>query len=432
MSISEKIYRHFLQNPVISTDTRKISEGGIYFALKGENFNGNRFAMEALSKGASLVVVDEKQDSGDERIIIVENVLECLQDIACLHRKELKARFIGITGSNGKTTTKELIQRVLNSGFSSRATEGNLNNHIGVPLTILSLDREVEFAVIEMGANHPGEIKRLCEIARPDFGLITNIGKAHLEGFGSFEGVVRAKSELYDFLRENDGTAFLNSDNALLNTQSAGINSYTYGTTAPAMCRGNIAEVSPFLTIAVSCQGHDPMNIRTQLPGTYNFENVMAAIAIGTYFGVDHQGILEAIANYIPSNNRSQLVKTAKGNTLILDAYNANPSSMAAAISNIEGMEGTDKVLILGDMLELGSESSREHQALVDLLRAKNFFKVFLVGDIFSSIDVPDNWKKFRMTEDLNRWLEHNPLKSCTILIKGSRKIGLEKSINSL
>lgn len=420
----KELYQLYLKHPVICIDSRKIEPGCIFFALKGENFNGNHFAREALAHGAALAVVDEPIGT-DERFLVVEDVLKVLQDLASMHRREINAKVIGITGSNGKTTTKELIFKVLSSTYKTKATSGNLNNHIGLPLTLLSLDRSIEYAVVEMGANHIGEIARLCEIAGPDYGLITNIGKAHLEGFGSLEGIIKAKSELYEHLRRNKGFVFLNSDNPILVKQAAGITNYTYGTGAAATCKGKLLTQDPYLTLEWTGTG-TPNILETKLYGAYNFENVMAAVAVGNYFEVPVKDIHHSISSYEPSNNRSQVFHSDRDNTLILDAYNANPTSMESAIRNFYTLPDEHKMVILGDMLELGSDSLKEHSKILELLKDLGFQKVFLAGEIFYSLPIPSHWSKFPDTDALKVRLKESNISAHTILIKGSRKIGLE------
>lgn len=431
MASIKSLYRHFLNHPNVSTDSRNIKPGSIFFALKGESFNGNQFASQAIESGASLAVVGEMHSKADKKIILVQDVLECLQNLASLHRDHLKAGIIAITGSNGKTTTKELICRVMASSFLTKATEGNLNNHIGVPLTLLSLDQKTEFAIIEMGANHTGEIARLCQIARPDHGLITNVGKAHLEGFGSLEGVIRAKSEMYEFLRKNKGTVFLHRDNTILVEQARGMAQYTYGTSEGADCQGRLDQKDPFLVVGWKHDG-SWKSFPTRLYGQYNLENILAAVAVGSYFKVPPHQIMQAISSYEPANNRSQVIRTKKGNTLLLDAYNANPASMEPAIRNFWQLPGTEKTIILGDMLELGGAGPGEHQSILQLLKELGFLNVCLVGEIFSSRVFASEWKSFPDAVTLKEWLQKNEIRGHAILIKGSRKIKLESLVEVL
>jgi len=427
----QKLYRHFLLHPTIGIDSRIISPGAIFFALKGESFNGNLFADEALMKGASLAVVDDDKIALTERHILVPDALQCLQALASMHRDRLKARFIAITGSNGKTTTKELIRKVLQTKFRTIATEGNLNNHIGVPLTLLSISHEMEFAIIEMGANHPGEIAGLCRLARPEFGLITNVGKAHLEGFGSLKGVIQAKTELYDHLRNYRGLVFVNRDNPLLFPLTQEMDKFSYGISDDADCTGKITNQNPLLVVEWNCKNVSG-NAATNLYGGYNFENILAAISVGEYFNIPKQSIAMAISGYIPANNRSQVIRTARGNKVFLDAYNANPTSMESAIRTFHSLDESNKLLILGDMLELGKSSADEHQAILSFLKELDLENVILVGSEFSSLPSSSSWNRFMDVEELNEWLENQDIQSCAILLKGSRKIRLETILKHL
>lgn len=424
-----QLYKLYKKYPVISTDSRNIIPGSIFFALKGDTYNGNEYAVEALSKGAVLAVVDKEFSEQNNRLFRVENVLKTLHDLATFHRQMLGLKVLAITGSNGKTTTKELIQRVLSKKFKSLATQGNLNNHIGVPVTLLSLKPDYETAIIEMGANHAGEIAALCEIARPNYGIITNVGKAHLEGFGSFDGVVRAKTELFAYLRKNHGQVFLNSGNDHLVKAAYNLNKFSYGT-ENADCVGEIRDSKPFLTIECNIRGKSVL-IQTKLIGKYNFENVLAAVAIGSFFEISPEDIREAIESYEPTNNRSQILNTAN-NTIILDAYNANPSSMRAAVENIIESNFKNKVLILGDMAELGSESEKEHEVLINLLQNVSLKELMLVGPIFHKVNNNRAIKSFESINSLSEYLTKNPIKACTILLKASRKMELEKIVNLL
>jgi UDP-N-acetylmuramoyl-tripeptide--D-alanyl-D-alanine ligase len=431
MNQIEKIYKVFLKHPQICTDTRALKKDSLYFALKGENFNGNKFAEQALAEGCSFAVIDEKEFKKDERYFLVTDVLQTLQELASHHRNQLNIPFIGITGTNGKTTTKELIKEVLSKKFKTLATSGNLNNHIGVPLTILSITHEHEMAVIEMGANHIGEIEILCKIARPDHGIITNIGKAHLEGFGSPEGVIIAKSELYKFIRSNQGILFVNSDNSLLMELAQNAKKVTYGSSEQSDCVGEFLSSDPFVHLKWK-KKKDQKNelIKTNLIGAYNFENILASICIGNYFGVESSMINSAIESYVPSNNRSQVLKKGS-NTILLDAYNANPTSMAAAIENFSGMKSDNKFLVLGDMLELGKESLEEHLQIIRLLQKKSFEKVFLVGKQFCEAATKCSDFKFvcfHNSEEALEEIRKESLKNTTVLIKGSRGIKLEKA----
>lgn len=417
------LYAIYLQSTGVTTDTRKVDEGNIYFALSGEKFDGNNFAADALTKGCSYAVVDKKEVATDKRYILVNNCLETLQKLANFHRRMLKIPFIGITGTNGKTTTKELVAAVLSRKYKILYTLGNLNNHIGVPLTILRITSDVEIAIIEMGANHPKEIEFLCNIAEPTHGLITNIGKAHLEGFGGFEGVKRTKNELYVHLIENKGTIFVNGENEILTTLLAKkeVNTVHYGNSLSSQCKGTIIKSDPFLEFEVDSLG----TVKMQLAGRYNLENALASICLGRYFKVDAEKIKEALQNYEPSNQRSQIKQTLF-NTLVLDYYNANPSSMEAALENFDNIDHPNKVVILGDMLELGDESYLEHTKVVNKLKSMKLSKVFLVGDNFYNTASVEDIVRFHSSEEARKYLENDLLKGFMILIKGSRGIKLE------
>ncbi len=426
----EQLYSIFKQHPVITTDSRDIPQGSIFFALKGANFNGNTFAAEALEKGASYSVINEPSEQTNERFIVVADVLTTLQQLARHHRDQLGIPILSITGTNGKTTTKELIAAVLSKKFKVNYTKGNLNNHIGVPLTLLSMDTSTEFGVVEMGANHPGEIKVLSEIANPDFGIITNIGKAHLEGFGSFEGVINTKSELYNFLREKGAKCFINADNELLMKQSKDLKKITYGTSTSYFLSGEITSSENYLVAKVLFP-KGWLYLKTKLVGNYNFENLLAAACVGKYFGVDPLLIQAALDEYQPSNNRSQLIKKEK-NTIIMDAYNANPTSMMASLTNFSEIKNEQKWLILGDMLELGDVSEEEHQKIVDFIDQQEFDEVFLVGNQFMATTSLKEKKKFDHVELLSNYLKTQPIENKLILIKGSRGIHLERVLEFL
>lgn len=422
---TEIVYQHFKKCKTVSTDSRQIVPGTLFFALKGDNFNGNDFALETLEKGADFAVVDDSSLPHHDRLLLVEDSLKALQEIAMMHRRSLKIPLIGITGTNGKTTTKELISAVLAKKFRVVATKGNLNNHIGVPLTILGIREDAEIAVIEMGANHIGEIGFLCNIARPGSGLITNIGKAHLEGFGSFEGVIEAKTELYRFISSVGGLVFVNRDNALLNEQAAGMKTIGYGE------RGEFVQCiravnDPFVKVEVRIADGEPMWFNSNLFGGYNVSNILAAITIGSFYGVPHELIQLALSEYIPSNNRSQMVRWGS-NTLILDAYNANPSSMSAALTALAGTESGKRVAILGDMLELGTTSGEEHQKVIDQAIHFSFEKIFLVGPVFNSLAKGAGIQAFIDSETAAEWFRQNPLTDSVILLKGSRGIRMER-----
>ena len=432
-----ELYSLFLQHPIICTDSRNCPEGSLFFALKGDNFNANAFAKTALANGCAYAIVDEAEFATDEKYILVEDVLKTLQELASYHRKQLGTKIVGITGTNGKTTTKELIAAALKEQFNILYTQGNLNNHIGVPLTLLQLKAEHEIAIIEMGANHPGEIKLLAEIACPDYGIITNVGKAHLEGFGSFEGVKKTKAELYDYICANGQLIFINKDNEHLTEMAAnaGITDkrkeYSLNpANSDCYIYGQVSSCSPFLNMECSIENSIVFNIHTQLIGTYNAENVLAAVTIGHFLGVSKEAIKAGLEKYTPQNNRSQLTVTAK-NKLVVDAYNANPTSMKAAIINFGQMDVERKVLILGDMLELGEQSDFEHNQIVELLNQYNFEKVMLVGPQFKKTN-----NKFHCFDNVDALLadlsDKNDINNCYVLIKGSRGIKLEKVLNVL
>lgn len=434
-----QLYELFLQHPIICTDSRVCPADSLFFALKGDNFNANAFALSALEKGCAYAVVDEAEYAIDERFILVNNVLETLQQLAKYHRQQLETTIIGITGTNGKTTTKELIAAVLKEKHTILFTQGNLNNHIGVPLTLLQLKPEHTIAVIEMGANHPGEIKTLAEIACPDYGIITNVGKAHLEGFGSFEGVMQTKAELYDYVFNHEKTIFINKDNQYLvkmatktgfkmNDQRVcgySLNPENNSCTAYA----EITDCSPFLKMKCSINGTASFKVSSKLIGAYNAENVLAAVTIGTFFGVKKEQIKKGLEKYNPQNNRSQLTIT-EHNKLVVDAYNANPTSMRAAILNFAQIKLKRKTLLLGDMLELGEQSNEEHQNIVNLLQQNEFNHVLLVGKEFKK--TTNSYRCFEDVAELITYLEKHPIRGNYILIKGSRGIKLEKVLTLL
>lgn len=433
MTISE-IYKIYLSHPLICTDTRKITEGCLFFALKGENFDANTFAEQAIEKGAAYVVIDDPQYKKDNRYILVEYVLTALQELAKHHREQLKIPVIGLTGSNGKTTTKELINAVLSQKFKTLATKGNLNNHIGVPLTLLEITQETEIAIIEMGANHQKEIEMLSEICRPDYGLITNVGKAHLEGFGGFEGVKKGKGELYDFLENHDGTVFINKDNIFL-TEMANSRTFKkiifYGTDEGIDLKGELLSNDPFLEIKWTYHNQQ-YQVLSNLTGTYNFENVLVSIAIGLAFGLSAEKINQGISNYQPQNNRSQIIKTAN-NTVIGDYYNANPSSMLVALENMASLKAKKKVVILGDMFEVGDSSAIEHDAVLQKALAYQFDQVILIGEEFFNInELADDATFYRTTAETVMALKKNPIKDALVLLKGSRGMKLESLMELL
>jgi UDP-N-acetylmuramoyl-tripeptide--D-alanyl-D-alanine ligase len=411
------LYNLYNQHYLVDTDTRTIRKNTIFFALKGDNFNGNAFAEQALILGASYAVVDQKEFKTNDRILLVTDVLESLQKLANFHRKQLNIPIISLTGSNGKTTTKELINVVLSKKYNTVATKGNLNNHIGVPLTLLSMTPKTELGIVEMGANHQKEIEFLCTICEPDFGYITNFGKAHLEGFGGLDGVIKGKSELYTFLKEHHKTAFVNTDDAIQVEKTKEIKSVYFNVDAVPFL-----EVNPFVKLS-----YKNIPIQSNLIGKYNYTNIVAAITIGDYFKVSEAAIKQAIEGYVPTNNRSQMLKT-KSNTIILDAYNANPSSMKVALENFDDLKASSKVVILGDMFELGKESLQEHQAIVDLVNSFNFDVTYFVGENFNATKT--NKPQFKTYQDLENFVKKNPLENQTILIKGSRGMRLERVLD--
>jgi UDP-N-acetylmuramoyl-tripeptide--D-alanyl-D-alanine ligase len=426
------LYKLFQQYPVITTDSRNCPENALFFALKGDHFDGNDYIMQALEGGAAYAVGDRSGLPHSERIIRVDNVLQTLQNLARYHRKQLNTPLIAITGTNGKTTTKELIAAALSARYPILYTQGNLNNHIGVPLTLLQLQPGHAYAVIEMGANHPGEIRELCRIACPDYGLITNVGKAHLEGFGSLEGVIRTKTELYDFLREKGGTVFCHSDNRILKNLSTASSTVYYGIAPEAFVRGTVTESMPLLTLKWAKDGAWN-EIKTALTGGYNFENVLAAVCVASYFGVESQRINQAIADYVPRNNRSQGQQTER-NQLIVDAYNANPDSMQAALDHFFSLpETSPRMVILGEMRELGKYSEAEHRKVTDSLLRHKIERVLLVGEAFMKLSgLPTGWLIFQDTTGLMNYLAQTEISNYTVLIKGSRSNRLEKSIEFL
>lgn len=422
------LYNRFLESGKISTDTRQISAGSVFFALKGDKFNANTFALQALEKGALYAVVDEKEYAVNERCILVDNVLESLQRLARYHRDQLNIPIVGLTGSNGKTTSKELLHGVLSKKYKTYATKGNLNNHIGVPLTLLAIDNTIEMAVVEMGANHLGEIALLCSIANPSHGFITNIGRAHIGMFGGFENIIRAKSELYQHLIQNEGTVFINSQNEILANMAKRFKKPIFYPTKGDYYHGELIGADPFVKV----KAENGSELATRLIGAYNFENIMAALCIGKYFGVSPDDANAAIEQYEPGNMRSQMVKRGT-NTIILDAYNANPSSMQAAVENLAAMNSNNKVVILGDMFELEEEAEKEHRLIGQLLQHKNFDKVYLCGKLFKSAlpEIPEA-KYFENKTALIESLKMHPVSDSTILVKASRGIGLETIVEYL
>ena len=455
----KELYELFLQHPTITTDSRDVPEGSMFFALKGDTFDGNAYAISALEKGAAYAVIDEKEyaKESNDRLILVEDVLTTLQQLAKYHRVHLGTPIIGITGTNGKTTTKELISAVLKKKYNVLYTQGNFNNHIGVPKTLLQLTKEHDIAVIEMGANHPGEIKTLVEIVLPDFGIITNVGKAHLLGFGSFEGVIRTKGELYDFLRTIQGTAFINNDNPHLLGISNGLKLVKYGQkdAKDLLVKGELLECNPFLKFewqtsstltpqlstvnrqlsTVNCQlstvNCQLSTVQTRLIGSYNLDNALAAACIGTFFNVPATDISAALEEYTPSNNRSQLTIT-QDNKLVVDAYNANPTSMRAALDNFRLIKAEHKMCILGQMGELGDVSEEEHQKVIDLLGDCGFEKVWLVGENFAKTAHPAHYRLFANVEEVKAAIATEKPQGYLILIKGSNSNKLVQTVELL
>ncbi len=418
---TKELYSLYLTHRIISTDTRNIELDSIFFALSGENFDGNKFAEEAIQKGASYAVISNDSYQKDSRYILVDDTLKALQDLAKYHRNTLSIPIIGITGSNGKTTTKELIKSVLEQKHTTFATYGNLNNHIGVPLSLLSIQEKHEIAIIEMGANHQKEIKFLANLCLPTCGLITNIGKAHLEGFGGIEGVEKGKAELFENLHSRKKQVFINVDDTRLMPYAKKLQAITYGTTNCEYC-GKISSTSPFLSVSVKFNDQ-LLNLQSNLIGTYNFNNILAAVTLGDYFDLTPEQIKKGIANYVPLNNRSQLIKQGS-NSIILDAYNANPSSMTEAIENLVKTEASKKFFVLGDMLELGKESKKEHEKIVELL-INHQLKGILVGRLFETVKQHE-YLTFSNNEAAKKFLRTNKKHDTLILIKGSRGIKLE------
>ena len=418
MDIKE-IYDLFKKHPTICTDTREIIKGSIFISLKGEKFNGNKYALKAIQEGCSYAIIDEKEYDINDKTVLVHNALKTLQDLATYHRNQLNIPLIGITGTNGKTTSKELIKTILSSELNCYATEGNLNNHIGVPLSILKINKQHKIAVIEMGANHQKEIDFLCNIAQPTYGIITNVGSAHLEGFGSTQAIIDTKKELYDFINCGNGHLFVNADDELLLSLSNGIMQTTYGKSGDVT--GLITDITPLISIK-----YNNKIIKSHLIGEFQFSNILLAICIGNYFNISNQNISKSIENYIPTNNRSQIVETKK-NTLILDAYNANPSSMKAMLNSFANQKYKNKLCILGDMLELGEESKKEHLNIIKLTNELKLDCLF-VGEIFHNLTK----NSFKDKIDLVKYIQKKNIQKKMILLKGSRKISLEELINIL
>ena len=418
MGIKE-IYSLFQEHSTICTDSRKITKGAIFISLKGENFNGNKYALKAIQNGCSYAIIDEKEYDVHQNTILVANALETLQELATYHRNQLAIPIIGITGTNGKTTSKELIKEVLNTQMNTYATKGNLNNHIGVPLSILEINTQHEIVIIEMGANHQKEIEFLCNIAQPTHGAITNIGSAHLEGFGNIQGIINTKNELFQFINKNKGHLFTNSDDELLMELANGIEQTTYGKTGDI--KGKIESSTPFLSI-----NYLDSTISSQLIGNFQFSNILLAICIGQYFNISTQNIKNSIQEYIPTNNRSQLIKT-NNNTLILDAYNANPSSMQAMLISFSEQEYKNKLCILGDMLELGKDSEKEHKEIISLCKKLNL-DCYYIGKEFKKV----KQESFNNRKHFEEELKQERIDNKTILLKGSRGIRLEKLVELL
>ncbi len=421
----KELYKLFLQYPTVQTDTRKLQKGDIFFALSGPNFNGSDFAIMALEMGASHAIIDKDIDTISEKIIKVPDTLLALQQLAKYHRQQLNIPVLAITGSNGKTTTKELVSNVLATTLITYTTQGNLNNHIGVPLTLLSIKPDAEIAVIEMGANHQQEIAGYCEYTLPTHALITNCGKAHLEGFGGVEGVRKGKGELYDFIRENGGTVFIDWDYEYLQSISAGIKDLVKYGTVEGDIIGNIIASNPFLQVSIKNE-QGLSSISTQLVGDYNLPNVLCAVAVGKYFKVSNDKIKYAIENYTPTNSRSQMIEKDT-NSIILDAYNANPTSMKAAIENFAKLEAENKIIFIGGMMELGDESLAEHESIINLIKKYTWDKVILVGGDFYKVNHP--FMYFNSSSEAKEWFTNQHFTNTHFLIKGSRSMQMEKII---
>ncbi|WP_439153159.1 UDP-N-acetylmuramoyl-tripeptide--D-alanyl-D-alanine ligase [Winogradskyella sp.] len=416
------LYQKFKACSAASTDTRKLTQDCMYFALKGEKFDGNKFVSQALQGGSKYCIVDDKNALLNDKCILVDDVLESLQQLATFHRNKIKVPIIALTGSNGKTTTKELIASVLSTSYNIKATKGNLNNHIGVPLTLLSFTESLDFGIVEMGANHQKEIQFLSEITEPDFGLITNFGKAHLEGFGGIEGVIKGKSELYDFIKANKKIAFINTDDEKQITQIGNYgNTITFGKKQSNDFVIEFINANPYVSLRF-----DDKIIRSQLIGDYNYGNIAVAVTIGNYFNISTKNIKKAIENYRPDNNRSEIIEKASLK-IILDAYNANPTSMVAAINNLKQLKAKRKFLFLGDMFELGNEAKQEHQAITNLVQENFNENIYLIGENFCETQTNAVINKFTTFEDLKPILSSLDLKDSTILIKGSRGMALER-----
>ena len=427
MSTIEKIYKLYKTAYTVTTDSRTITQGCVFVALKGEHFDGNDFALNVAEEGITACVIADRKDLPQhERLFVVEDSLKALQELANYHRKQLDTPIIGITGTNGKTTTKELVSAVLAKKYNILFTQGNFNNQLGVPLTLLRIKPDTELAVIEMGASHPGDINELTGIGEPNYGMITNIGRAHLRDFGGYEGVIKTKNEMYQYIAAHKGLLFVNKDNELLMDLSKSINKVTYGTSNDADIQGKLLSANPYLSVEWNGK-----KIDTQLVGDYNFENVMAAICIGTYFNVAANDIVEALSSYRPTNNRSQVIDTAR-NRVVMDAYNANPTSMSHSIKNFRNICKSDNLLILGDMRELGNESEQEHKNILELIKELRFENVYLVGEEFQRVAKNSKFSTFINVEELAQYLQQHPVSGRDILVKGSNSIHLNKIIDSL
>lgn len=426
----QKLYDIYLNHPIICTDTRAIQQDSMFFALKGDKFDANTFALKALEAGAAYAIVDDPSFATDDRCILVEDVLGTLQELARHHRSQLTIPVIGLTGSNGKTTTKELINAVLATKYKTYATKGNLNNHIGVPLTLLAISSDVEIAIVEMGANHKKEIEFLCSIAQPTHGLITNIGHAHLEGFGGFEGVKIGKAELYKWLATSKGYTFIYKDNTILMEiiQNTGLHEVVfYGTDPMNPISGNLEKSDPYLVISWSKAGKQ-YQTKTNLTGGYNFENILGAISIADFFGVSPAEINQGLMTYQPNNNRSQLTQTAQ-NQVICDFYNANPSSMEAALKNLAALTAEKKVAIIGDMFEMGTASAEQHERIAALATSLDNIDVIFIGKDFGAYQDKYNGRFFSSPSEAQQYLRNNPISASLVLLKGSRGMALEQML---
>jgi UDP-N-acetylmuramoyl-tripeptide--D-alanyl-D-alanine ligase len=421
------LYSKFLESSGISTDTRKIEPNSIFFALKGNNFDGNAYADKAIEKGALLAIVDDQDQKGDSKLV-VQDVLQTLQDLANFHRNQIEIPIIAITGSNGKTTTKKLVHEVLSKEFKVKATAGNLNNHIGVPITLLSFTAELDLGIVEMGANHQKEIEGLCKIAEPNYGLITNYGKAHLEGFGGIEGVIKGKSELYDYLIQHDGLIFFNRDDKIQVEKAIQYKNYSIGEKSLSDCQVVFKDAKPFVSVEYS-----NLIIQSNLIGSYNFKNISAAIGIGRYFGVDKEDIKDAIEKFEPEEMRSQIIEKG-GKKILLDAYNANPTSMEAALRSFHQMVSQEKTVIIGDMFEVGEDSSKEHQHILEVCKELGFKNILVCGEQFlKAASEFESIESFKTTEELKGYIEENPSQITShLLIKGSRGMTLETILDAL